>query len=169
MAKGARRLTAVVRKIDAFDALELRYAMDGRFLESQMYRGEEIAKLKPDAGRSAPSWRRAAGRRKAHVADRKTGVVFVKETHGRLGAVDYSLGSEGRGTIWTLPSRTDAAGILKAQGKHARLAMKLGERPDDDRWVDLVISDAKPGNDRWELRFQIIGAPYRSADTPWPM
>ena len=85
------------------------------------------------------------------MADRKTGVVFVKETHGRLGAIEYLVGSEQRGTMWTLPSLTDAAGILKAQGDNARLALKLGERPDDDQWVDLQIVDAKPDNDRWEL------------------
>jgi hypothetical protein len=49
MTKDARRLTAVLRKIDAFDALELRFDIDGRFLESRMYRGVAFANLKPDA------------------------------------------------------------------------------------------------------------------------
>lgn len=64
MAKDARRLTATVRKIDAFDALELRFSMDGRFLESRMYRGAEIANLKPDAEAKREELR-ALGRQEA--------------------------------------------------------------------------------------------------------
>lgn len=49
MAKDARRLTATVRVIPQFEALELRHAMDGRFLESRMHRGTDVANLRPDA------------------------------------------------------------------------------------------------------------------------
>ena len=49
LAKETRRLTAYVHKIDAFDALELRYEIDGRLLESRMCRGAECARMKDDA------------------------------------------------------------------------------------------------------------------------
>lgn len=50
LVKDTRRLVCYTRKIDAFDAIELRYEIDGRFLQSQMYRAAaECARTKGDA------------------------------------------------------------------------------------------------------------------------
>ena len=49
MQKGDRRLTAVCRSIPMFDALELRFDINGRLLHSQLYRGAALANIKPDA------------------------------------------------------------------------------------------------------------------------
>lgn len=46
LVKGSRRLVCYIRKIDAFDALELRYEIDGRFIESRMYRGAERGRMR---------------------------------------------------------------------------------------------------------------------------
>jgi hypothetical protein len=47
--KDARRLTAYVRTHPHVEGLELRFVVDGRFLHSQLYRGSDLARLKPDA------------------------------------------------------------------------------------------------------------------------
>jgi hypothetical protein len=47
--KDSRIAVAYVRALPDWEAIELRYDMDGRFLRGELYRGERIALLESDA------------------------------------------------------------------------------------------------------------------------